>query len=139
MAAVPASDYPVSLRAPYPATSSRGWAILGILFLKAIVLLPSLFVLGFLTLAAYVVAWVGYFVILFTGRQPEGIHGFIAGVLQWQARAYAWLFSLTDRYPPFSLNVDVPGAGLGGPSASQSAPLPPAGTDRPAVPPPPPE
>src|SRR5262245_50847490 len=139
MAAVPASEYPIALRATYPETSSRGWAILGIFFLKALILLPSLFILAFLTIAGYIVAWVGYFVILFTGRQPQGIHAFIAGVLQWQARAYGWRFSLSVRYPPFSLDVEVPGSKLGGAPAGH-APLPPATPSAgPTVPPPPPE
>jgi hypothetical protein len=137
MAVRPAGEYPVSLRSAYSGQSSRGWAVLGILFLKAIILLPSLIVLGFLGVAQFFIAWIGYFIILFTGRQPEGINRFIAGVLQWQARAYAWLFSLTDRYPPFSLDVDYASGGAARPV--EAVPPPPNSTNGPTVPPPPPD
>lgn len=98
------SDYPVQLTIPYPPKSSRGLAILGILtLLKALALVPALFCLYFVGIAAFVVFWIAQWAILFTGRYPEGMHRFVAGYLRWYTRAYAWLFGLTDRYPPFQL------------------------------------
>ena len=40
---------------------------------------------------------------LFTGRFPEGMFGFVVGALRWSIRTSAWVFTLTDRYPPFRL------------------------------------
>ena len=98
------ADYPVILDAPLPEAQNRLLALLGIIFfLKALLLLPHLIVLYVLNIIAAIVIWIGYWIILFTGRQPAGIHDFVLGVLRWQTRATAWLYSITDRYPPFSL------------------------------------
>jgi hypothetical protein len=57
-------------------------------------------VLWFVVVVVVVIAW---FAILFTGRFPRGLHGLVEGWLRWDARLTAYLMSLTDRYPPFSL------------------------------------
>ena len=49
--------------------------------------------------------WVGFIVVAFTGRLPDGIQDFVAGTFQWMIRATAWVTGLTDEYPPFSLDV----------------------------------
>ena len=67
--------------------------------------IPHYVVLIFLNLAAFVVAIVAWFAILFTGRYPRGLFDFVVGVLRWELRVVAYAFLLTtDRYPPFSLN-----------------------------------
>jgi hypothetical protein len=71
---------------------------------KWLLVIPHLIVLTFLLLAAYVVVFIAFFAILFTGRYPRGMFDFVTGVARWTLRvdAYAqWL--MTDRYPPFSL------------------------------------
>ena len=99
------NEHPVQLSIEVPEKSSRLLAVLGIVFfLKSLLLLPSVIVLYFLGIAAIIVAWIGYWVVLFTGRMPTGIHGFLTGVLRWQTRISAWLYGLTDAYPPFSLH-----------------------------------
>ena len=100
------AGYPVQFDTDYgDGTRSRGLAVTGILyFIKNLLALPLGFLGFFLGLAAAFVAYVGYFVVLFTGRMPEGMHRFISGAIGWTARLYAWLFSLTDTYPPFELH-----------------------------------
>lgn len=99
------NPYPVDVTTELPARSSRLLAVLGILFgLKALVLLPSLVVLYFVQIAALIGAWFGYWIVLFTGRMPEGLHTFLTGSVRWSARTTAWLYGLTDSYPPFSLH-----------------------------------
>jgi len=45
-----------------------------------------------------------WFAILFTGRYPSGIFGFVEGVIRWHNRVIGYAFMLvTDRYPPFRL------------------------------------
>lgn len=100
----PPSAYPIQVTAEAPAASNRLLAFTGIIFVKMILLLPHLIVLYFIGIAAFFVGWIGYFAILFTGRLPEGFHRFITGYLRWNARLSGWLFSLTDTYPPFSLD-----------------------------------
>ena len=61
----------------------------------------ALLFLGVTAAIGVVVAW---FSVLFTGRYPRAIFGFVEGVLRWALRVDAYAFLLvTDRYPPFSL------------------------------------
>ena len=95
--------YPVDVRADYPQRSSRLWAVLTIFWIKGLALIPHIFVLAFLGIAQFVVAVIAQFVVAFTGRYPAGMHDFVTGVLRWQTRVSAFFLSVTDRYPPFSL------------------------------------
>ncbi len=105
---------PFTFEAPsYPAQTSvegdiygersKGWAVLGIFFLKGLAALPHLIILAILGWAAGIAAWIGYWVIAFTGELPRGLHDFFGGYQQWTARTYGWLGSLTDEYPPFTM------------------------------------
>jgi hypothetical protein len=68
--------------------------------------IPHYIVLLFLDIAVIVVVIVAWFAILFTGRYPRGLFGFVEGVIRWHNRVLAYAFVLiTDRYPPFSLAV----------------------------------
>ena len=95
--------YPVRVRIDYNPRSSRGWAVLTITLVKFVALLPhalALFFLGLAVLVAFVIAQV---VVVARGTYPRPLFDFVAGVLRWQTRVYAFAFSLTDVYPPFSL------------------------------------
>ena len=56
---------------------------------------------GILGAVAGIVAFIGWFAILFTGRMPEGLWGLIAFYLRWRVRASAYTALLRDEYPPF--------------------------------------
>ena len=99
-------DYPVDVRADYPQRSSRLWAVLTIFWIKALALIPHGVVLIFLSIAHFFVSLVAQFVVAFKGEYPAGLHEFVTGVLRWQTRVFAFFFSVTDRYPPFSLQPD---------------------------------
>jgi len=76
---------------------------LAILFgLKFLLLIPHLFLLWFVGLAAGIVAIIGYFVVLITGSYPRGMWEFLLGVMRWQIRVNAWQLGIVDQYPPFS-------------------------------------
>lgn len=100
----PPSDHPVHLSIVRAERQSRLLAGFSIPFFLAryIALIPVIFVLYFVMIAFGVVVWIGQWAILFTGSYPEGMHRFGTGVLRWQTRAGAFLYGLTDRYPPFS-------------------------------------
>jgi hypothetical protein len=92
-------EYPVTLEVEYREDLSR-WMI----FVKWLLAIPHLIVLVFLLTAAYVVVFIAFFAILFTGRYPRGLFDFVVGTARWFIRVSAystWL--MTDRYPPFSL------------------------------------
>ena len=70
---------------------------------RLILLIPQAIVLAFVGIAAFVVLVIGWFGALFTGRLPESCASFLSGFLRWEARVDAYLYLLTDDYPPFSL------------------------------------
>ena len=71
---------------------------------KWLLAIPHYVVLFFLDLASFFVVIVAWFAILFTGRYPRGMFGFVEGVIRWNVRVTAYTLTLvTDRYPPFRL------------------------------------
>lgn len=56
---------------------------------------------GLLGGAAYVLAIVGWFMLLISGDQPAGIREFQMYYLRWRTRAIAYMALLADAYPPF--------------------------------------
>ncbi len=71
---------------------------------RIILAIPQFIVLYFLFLATFFVVVIGWFGALFMGRLPEWVHSFVSGVVRWTTRVYAYMYLLTDRYPPFSLD-----------------------------------
>ncbi len=68
-------------------------------WLLAVPHLIILYVLGIVMMLLTVVAW---FVILITGRHPQGIHSTISQILRWNTRVNGYMYLLTDEYPPFN-------------------------------------
>ncbi|HVC68789.1 MAG TPA: DUF4389 domain-containing protein [Acidimicrobiales bacterium] len=75
-------------------------------FFRLIIALPALVVVGIVGIGAFVVAIIGWFGALFTGRLPAFAADFLPGYLRWQARVLAYVSLLTDVYPPFTLEND---------------------------------
>ena len=76
---------------------------------RIILAIPHLIVLYVLSIASEVVALICWFAALFTGRLPGGLADFQVGYLRWLTRFSAYLFLLTDVYPPFELaEADYP-------------------------------
>jgi hypothetical protein len=93
----------VSVEVEYPGRLNQV-----LIFVKWLLLLPHFIVLYVLGFVALLVAFLNWFAVLFTGRTPEGFFNFILGFERWRTRAVAYLFLMTDRYPPFSM-ADDPG------------------------------
>jgi hypothetical protein len=70
-------------------------------------------------------------VLLFTGRYPKPICGFVLGMDRWALRVAAYTAMMTDRYPPFRLDQ-----GGADPGSSPAAPHPPSPPSTPATAPP---
>ena len=68
-----------------------------------LLVLPQGLWLMILILVLEVLAFISWFVILITGRLPEGFGDFMVGVLRYQWRVLAYLYAWTDQYPTFSL------------------------------------
>jgi len=97
-------DYPVNVDAPINDKTNRLLAVLGILGFKWILYIPHMFVLFFLFIGAAFAAYVGYFIVAFTGKMPDGLQRFLGGVYRWNTRTQGWYAGVSDAYPPFSLD-----------------------------------
>ena len=71
---------------------------------RIILAIPQLLVLYALNIALEVMGLIGWFAALFTKRLPDGVHEFIANIVVYQLRVYAYVSLLTDRYPPFAFS-----------------------------------
>jgi hypothetical protein len=101
------TTYPVNVVFDVPATSGRFWAIPLIGFVaKTVVLIPHLVVLYALSIAIAVVQLVSWIPVLSSGQYPEWAWNLTTGTLRWHTRVYAYLYGLTDQYPPFSFVED---------------------------------
>jgi len=96
------TDELTSLEIPYPENLGRGHLLLKAFFGWLYCALPHVFVLYFRLLATMVVSFLAWWIVLFTGKFPEGMHGFITGTLRWGTRLGLYLGNMTDEYPPFS-------------------------------------
>jgi len=84
-------------------------------FFRLILAIPQIIVLSLVSIAAGVVTLISFFVVLFTGRWNDGMRNFVVGYLRWNLRVMAYMYLLTDKYPPFSLGGGT--QGVGAPSA----------------------
>jgi Domain of unknown function (DUF4389) len=69
-------------------------------FFRLILAIPLFIIaypLNYLTAAASIASWL---TIVFRGYQPEWLQNAVVSSLKWHARAGAYLFLLTDIYPP---------------------------------------
>ena len=93
---------PVVFEVEYPESLSRlhlllktflGWIYAGI---------PHGIILYFYSVAVSLVGLVAFVVILVKGSFPRSLFDITVGYLRWEARLNAYLFYMTDKYPPFS-------------------------------------
>src|SRR5690606_37037219 len=73
--------------------------------------LPHLLIAGVLGQVAGVVAFVSWFIIVFTGKLPAGIADFQSLAIRYQARAYSYAAFLRESYPAFEFEVSQPDPG----------------------------
>jgi Domain of unknown function (DUF4389) len=95
----PAPQYPVTLDVRYEEKYHR-WLPL----VKWLLLIPHLFVLGFLWIGGLFAVVAAWFAVLFTGKYPPGIFNFLVGLFRWSNRVAAYNYFMTDDYPAFSLS-----------------------------------
>jgi Domain of unknown function (DUF4389) len=88
--------HPVSVDAVYEIQRNRLTT-----FFRLLVAIPWLIWMYIYAIGALVVAIIAWFALLFTKRYPDGMYGFISGFVRTATRTVAFVFLLTDRFPPF--------------------------------------
>lgn len=91
-------QYPVTYEVDYPERLNRFLP-----FIKWLLAIPHFIALIVLWVIATVIYIIAFFAILFTGSFPRGMFDFIVGMTRWSYRVNAYLYLLTDAYPPFSM------------------------------------
>jgi len=101
------ATYPVDVQATYPEQSSRGWALLFVLFaIKSFALLIHYIVYFVFGIGAAFVFFISQPIVLFTGSYPTGMHAFMCRLLGWGNALSGFFCGLTDEFPPFAPNDD---------------------------------
>jgi len=87
-------SYPVELRVAERERQNR-WTVL----FRLLLALPALAIASVYVSLAYVVAFLGWFASLFTGRMPLGLRNAGALALRYMAQTNGYLFFVTGAYP----------------------------------------
>ncbi len=94
------SEHPVRFQVERSGSPTVGSALLRILFA-----IPSLIVLAILTFVGALVWVIAAVLVLVDENYPESMWRFLLGLVRWEACLLAYLASLVDRYPPFTLET----------------------------------
>ena len=97
--AMAGTTYPVQIDLDSPLEITRWRVFQGILAVPHIIVMYGLLIAYFL---AQVAAW---FVILFTGKMPEGIFNFMVMVQRYQWRVATYTTFMREPYPPFDFTT----------------------------------
>lgn len=90
------SPHPIGYEVDYAEKRSRLTT-----FFRIIMVIPVYVVAIVYGIAAAFTVTGAWFAVSFTGRYPEGLYNFNAGVVRFYARLMAYVALLTDQYPPF--------------------------------------
>ena len=93
-------EHPVRFRVERSGTPTIGSALLRILYA-----IPSLVVLAFLAFVGAIVWLIAVVRVLAEESYPESLWRILLLVVRWEAYLLAYLASLVDHYPPFSLET----------------------------------
>lgn len=94
------ADFPPELDVDGPGRQRRLTVLVRILLL-----IPQYIILYALSLAASIVAVIGWFAALVMGRLPQWAAEFLSAVVGYMTRVAAYNMLLVDRYPPVALNA----------------------------------
>jgi Domain of unknown function (DUF4389) len=78
----------------------------GSALLRVLYAIPSLIVLAILVFFGAIVWVIAVVFVLVKGRYPDGLWRFLHGIVRWEACLFAYLASLVESYPPFTLETD---------------------------------
>ena len=98
-------QYPVELNIQYPEKLSRLST-----FFRIILAIPHYVILYFINIATGVILFLSWWAILFIGRYPKAFFDFMTWQFRWNTRFNAYMYLMTDKYPPFSGDESTPGS-----------------------------
>ncbi|MER7683720.1 DUF4389 domain-containing protein [Streptomyces sp. NPDC097610] len=111
-------DYPIRVDVTYPKRLSRG-----LVLVKWLLVIPQLMVIMILVSSPSSVyrhlddyspigsgligllSTVAVVILMFTGSYPRGLFDFLMGLLRWTMRVLVYVYLMTDKYPPFRLDM----------------------------------
>ena len=82
-----------------------GIPTVGSALLRILAAIPSIIVLALLVYLGAIVWLVAAVLVLVDGTYPDSLWRFLLGIVRWEASLLAYLASLVDRYPPFTLEM----------------------------------
>ncbi len=102
---LPDQDYEhrVELEAHFTAAPTPGSAAL-----RWLTSIPAGLLLIILSIPSFFVWLASMLVVALTASLPSSLHRFQVAILQFEARLFAYHASLTDEYPPFTMDVGTP-------------------------------
>lgn len=92
-----AGTYPVDLRVDPPEKQNRLTV-----FFRILLAIPAFLLTYVFGAVNNIVAFLGWFVCLFTGRMPQGMRDLSAWMFRYEAQTYCYVLLLTGRYPSLS-------------------------------------
>lgn len=98
-------DENVTFEMEYPESLSRGTLLLRAFFGFFYVIIPHIFILYFRLIVVYVVIFIAWWAVLFTGKYPKGMFDFVVGTFRWAMRLGLYMGNMTDTYPAFTGKV----------------------------------
>jgi hypothetical protein len=93
-------EHPVRFQVERSGSPTVGSALLRILYA-----IPSVIVLAILTIVGAIVWAIAVVLVLIDEKYPASWWRFLVGLVRWEACLLAYLASLVDRYPPFTLET----------------------------------
>ncbi|MFC2130654.1 DUF4389 domain-containing protein [Bacteroidota bacterium] len=97
------ADDTTKFEMPYPESLGRGTLLLKTFLGWIYCGIPHGFCLSFRYLWSYILGFIAWWAVLFTGKYPESWHEFNVGTLRWTFRFDLYLYYfMSDDYPPFS-------------------------------------
>ena len=93
----PSEPYPIDVRIAGPQPQGR----LGVFF-RVILAIPALILASIFRNVNGIVAFLGWFYALATGRMSQGMRDLSAWLLRYEVQTYGYVFLLTSRYPSLS-------------------------------------
>ena len=95
------TGYPIRFEADYDENRSRLTV-----FFRLLMVIPHAILLSLWAIAGFFAVVIAWFALVLTGRWPEGLYAFVASLMRYATRVNAYMYLLTDAYPPFDGGED---------------------------------